>query len=41
MVRKNNKTQEEPIEKLRDTLLPKLMIGQVKIEIEGIKYEDL
>jgi len=28
------------LEKLRDTLLPKLMSGEVRVEMEGIKYEN-
>ena len=35
-----NAKQIHTLEKLRDALLPKWMSGQVKIEIEGIKYED-
>ena len=35
-----NHTQIRTLEKLRDTLLPKLMSGEVRVEMEGITYED-
>jgi len=35
-----NQNQIRTLEKLRDTLLPKLMSGEVRIEIGGIKYEN-
>ena len=35
-----NKYQICTLEKLRDTLLPKLMSGEVRVEMEGIKYEN-
>jgi|LGVF01.1.fsa_nt_gb type I restriction enzyme S subunit len=35
-----NKYQICTLEKLRDTLLPKLMNGEVRVEMEGIKYEN-
>ena len=35
-----NHTQIITLEKLRDTLLPKLMSGEVRVEMEGIKYEN-
>ena len=34
MVKNNNNNQEESLEKLRDTLLPKLMSGQVRVEYD-------
>ena len=32
--------QIRTLEKLRDTLLPKLMRGEVRVEMGGIKYEN-
>lgn len=34
MVRKNNIIQEKTLEKLRDTLLSKLMNGEVRVQFE-------
>jgi type I restriction enzyme S subunit len=33
----NNKSQIHTLEKLRDTLLPKLMSGDVRVELEELK----
>jgi len=38
--KESNYSQIRTLEKLRDTLLPKLMSGEVRIEMGGIKYED-
>ena len=35
-----NYTQIHTLKKLRGTLLPKLMSGEVRVKMEGIKYED-
>jgi len=35
----NNMKQIRTLEKLRDTLLPKLMSGEVRVLMDGVKYE--